>query len=389
MFSSFFSPASSAKEKPAAALMKLPVEKNMSGQPRPKAPSKDRQKELRQWERTRKWPTAGQIKEDSSGEEGSEEGKELQLDVMSDYGGSDQSPKSPGVKSPKDGANNLEPLSSYEQRVLKLERGDATQGDTSKSTNANKQQDVDKDTIQKARDHHHRKKLLMREKLLEEERLNKEMVARINDETGINAVQASRVIVSVARVKLKMMDQKMKMYEESEAKQSDGVLRARKLLNWTATLSVLAKFAEKMKTPIIRKTMEEQYLKSLPAPPPPPPLASPPDAGDEELHEKYEAIIERYRPQWMEEGRKALGEEKFEALRNMKDGPASREKKLVAQKCIEQARGVLSQQEYLELLRKAWRLGDDHAALEEYNQHEFATKIANDESSSSSSARKR
>lgn len=288
---------------------------------------------------------------------------------------------------PKDSTiDDLPALTSYEQRILKLETDDPNR--TVAKKEHKQQQDADKDQRRQERDANHRKKLLMREKLLEEERLNKEMMARINDESGVNAVQASRVIVSVARVKLKMMSQKMKMYEESEAKQSDGVLRARKLLMWTATLSVLSKFADKMRTPLIRQKMEEQYLKSLPAPPPPPPLAAPPDAGDEELHEKYEAIIERYRPQWMEEGRKALGEEKFENLRNMKDGPASREKKLVAQKCIEQARSVLSQQEYLELLRKAWRLGDDHAALEEYNQHEFATKITNDESGSSS-ARKR
>jgi len=370
------------------------VEKNTTGAPRAKAlaPAKEKLKELHQWDRTRCLRNVPNIDpDDSSGEDRDDDGtgKELQLQDMSDNEGSDQSPTSQGGKSmiPKDSTiDDLPALTSYEQRILKLETDDPNR--TVAKKEHKQQQDADKDQRRQERDANHRKKLLMREKLLEEERLNKEMMIRINDESSINAVQASKVIVSVARVKLKMMSQKMKMYEESEAKQSDGVLRARKLLIWTATLSVLSKFAVKMRTPLIRQKMEEQYLKSLPAPPPPPPLAAPPDAGDEELHEKYEAIIERYRPQWMEEGRKALGEEKFENLRNMKDGPASREKKLVAQKCIEQARSVLSQQEYLELLRKAWRLGDDHAALEEYNQHEFATKITNDESGSSS-ARKR
>lgn len=369
----------------------VPTEQISSGGgPRAKQKAKEAAKALRQWERTRSSVPNKNAPDNSSEEDLDDIGEEIRaLDDMSDHGDGSPGDGSPSsAMSPKNTQETEKPLPalvSYEQRVLLLGRGEAVQGETNKSLSTNNIEEEDSEA-RAAKDRSNLRKLLMREKMLEEERQNKEMVARINDESGVNAVQASRVIVSVARVKLKMMSQKMKMYEEAEAKQNDGNLRARKLMQWTATLSVLSKFVTKMKTPMIRKTMEEMYLKSLPAPPPPPPLAAPPDAGDEELHEKYEAIIERYRPQWLEEGQKALGAEKFEALQNMKDGPASREKKMVAQRCIEQARGVLSQQEYLELLRKAWRLSDDHASLDEYNQAEFARKIANSENQNSSSS---
>merc|ERR1719199_2418020 len=94
-------------------------------------------------------------------------------------------------------------------------------------------------------------------------------------------------------------------------------------------------------------------------------------------------MIHRYENQWRTEGQRVLGKDKFEDIRNMpRNGPAQREKKIIAEKCLQQANEVLNEAEYQELLRKAWRLGDDHAALSEYNPVEFARRVANSSGSS-------
>jgi len=169
----------------------------------------------------------------------------------------------------------------------------------------------------------------------------------------------------------------MILYEESERLGTEDSLRSRKLLVWTAGLSFLKRFEEKMQEPEIMEAKMRNYLKNLPAPPPPPPAEAPPNDEDEELHDKYEEMIRKYKKQWTAEGNKVLGPAKFEEIRNRtKDGPASKEKKIIAAKCLEEAGQVLNEDEYQELLRKAWRLRDDHAALTEYDPKAFAREVA-------------
>merc|ERR1719456_1456102 len=144
-----------------------------------------------------------------------------------------------------------------------------------------------------------------------------------------------------------MMRQKMKLYEEAEFQGTESNLRARKLLSWIATLSFLRRFDEKMQLPEIVKAKTEVYLTNLEPPPPPPPPEEPPDSEEEELHDKYEAMIRRYEDQWKKEGQRVLGKEKFEDIRNMpRNGPAEREKKIIAQRCLQQAGEVLNEAEY-------------------------------------------
>merc|ERR1719313_281817 len=100
---------------------------------------------------------------------------------------------------------------------------------------------------------------------------------------NLNAMQASRVIVGVAQVKLDLMKQKMARYKEAENQGTDQTLRSKRLLSWVATLSFLRKFDELMTTDKdIQKIKNQNYLKNLAPPPPPPPAGPPPDDEDEE-----------------------------------------------------------------------------------------------------------
>lgn len=225
-----------------------------------------------------------------------------------------------------------------------------------------------------------RHQLKVNEKLLAEELSRTDRVRRQESIGVVSQVQASRAIVSVSKVKLSLMRQKMTQYEESEKMGTEDSVRARKLLVWAAGLSFLKAFDVKMKQPEIEEAKMRNYLKNLDLnnpPPPPPPAEEPPNDEDEELHDKYEAMVRKYKKQWTAEGNKVLGPAKFEEIRNRtKDGPASKEKKIIAAKCLEEAGQVLNEDEYQELLRKAWRLQDDHAALSEYDPKAFAREVA-------------
>lgn len=284
---------------------------------------------------------------------------------------------------PGDATISTMQLPSYEQTVLKLKNPSLKRhelGDEEDDSDESDQGPQDSAaSAQKML-----QELKMREKLLEEEKAQKEIEQQAENLSGVNALSASRVIVGVAKVKLNMMKQKMKLYEEAQVQGTEDNLRARKLFSWIASLSVLRRFDEKMQLPEIEQEKVEVYLKNLDPPPPPPPPEEPPDSEEEELHEKYEAMIHRYEKQWRTEGQRVLGKDKFEDIRNMpRNGPAEREKKIIAQKCLEQAREVLAEGEYQELLRKAWRLGDDHAAFSEYNPGEFARRVAEEKDKSS------
>lgn len=278
------------------------------------------------------------------------------------------------------------PLPSFEESVWKLRDPRLTKQSEFADVDDDDDDDVGmKDLV--ALEHQQLKlqnELKMREKLLEEEKVIKEQDLARNNMSGVNALSASRVIVGVAKVKLNMMRQKMKLYEEAEYQGTEANLRARKLLTWMAILSFLQKFDSKMIEPDIKQAKRIEYLKRLEPPPPPPPAEEPPNSDDEELHDKYEAMIRRYENDWQAEGQKVLGEDKFREVQKglMKDRkgmtPAKREKDEIAKACLAKAQHVMNESEYQELLRKAWRLSDDHADLDTYDPAAWAAKLAKD-----------
>lgn len=268
-------------------------------------------------------------------------------------------------------------LPSYETRVLQLHAKKIKKVEDSDDSDDSDEENKKDPAAIRAQQLKQQQMLKHREKMLEEEKLHKAAELESNTSRGMNAVSASRVIVGVARVKLGMMKQRMKVFEEAEEQGTQGNLRARRILEWTAILSFLKRFDKVMSTPNIMKIKTEVYLNSLPPPPPPPPIEDPPDAEDQELHEKYEAMIRKYETQWRTEGQRVLGIEKFEEIRNMRNGPAAREKKEIARARLDKAHQVLDEAQHQELLRQAWRLGDDHMALSEYNPVEFARQHAN------------
>lgn len=344
----------------------LPVEKNATGVPRGKAPAKG--KLLPKWE----------MNSSSSSDE----------DIMGD--GSDDGPMSPAgahgtTPQTRDAVpfgeedearaaavRAIKPLMSYEEAVWKLK--DPRQG---------RKNGLDDDDEKNPAAHAMAKlklmnELKMREKLLEEENITKEHDAQLDSLTGAKALTSSRVIVGVAKVKLNMIRQKMKLYEEAEFQGTEQNLRARKLLTWMASLAFLQKFDAKMRDPGIKEAKRMEYLRQLEPPPPPPPPEEPPDSEDEELHEKYEAMIRRYEKQWLTEGHKTLGKDRFTEIQNMRgNGPAAREKKEIARRCIEDAHHVMNEADYQELLKKAWRLTDDHSDLvKDYDPAKFRAQMA-------------
>lgn len=279
---------------------------------------------------------------------------------------------------------NMPPLQSYEQTVLRLDqnkRNPLTGGPGGRDGNEGMEKGQGNSAEEALKQKRLKHELKMREKMLEEERCARDQELQQASKSGVNQISASRIIVGVAKVKLNMMRQKMKLYEESERMGTEDGLRARKLLIWTASLSFLRKFEEKMQEEDIMEAKKRNYLKNLAPPPPPPPPEEPPNPEDEELHDQYETMIRRYEKLWTAEGKKVLGTEKFEEIRNRtKDGPASKEKEIISAKCLQEAREVLNEVEYQELLRKAWRLRDDHSDLKDYDPEAFAREVANSSS---------
>merc|ERR1712125_101924 len=152
----------------------------------------------------------------------------------------------------------------------------------------------------------------------------------------------------------------------------DTKLRERRLLTWLCLFSVLEKFDQRLKLPEIADVKEARFLRALPPPPPPPPPQAPPSAADEDLHYRYEEMKARYEPQWKNAGRMALGEEKFDAIRSLENGPAEKEKVLISQKCLERANQVMSEREHQEFIRKAWCLENDWSSVDEVNPNDIA-----------------
>lgn len=180
-----------------------------------------------------------------------------------------------------------------------------------------------------------------------------------------SAARAVKLIQDVARVKLHYVRQRMKLYRAAEEAGRDTKMRERKLLTWLALFSVLQKFDRRLKEPEIADVKEARFLRALPPPPPPPPPMAPPSKDDEELHYRYEEMKARYEPQWKNAGRMVLGEEKFDAIRSLENGPAEKEKLLISQKCLEKANHVMSEREHQEFIRKAWCLENDWESLDE------------------------
>jgi len=370
-------PQRGAPQLPVAA---LPIERS-TGKPRPKAPA-IRPKLLPSWEA----PSDDECPEDFM-DDGTDDGREDEFVRGRNGQSGDRSPLSSGfdITDVSDAhLPSMAPLRSYEETVLKLKPPgfspkkprDAAQGELGDGSTAGTDESKGAGGSPVAQ-LKLQNELKMREKLLEEEKLQKCQDLQRDNSSALNSASAARIIVSVAKVKLNMMRQKMKLYDEAEYQGTEANLRARKLLTWVASLSFLKKFDEKMQLGEIERAKTDHYLTSLPLPPPPPPPEDPPDSEEEELHEKYEAMIRRYEGSWNKEGQRVLGKDKFEEVRNKRSGPAEKEKKIIAQKCLQRANEVLNEAEYQEFLRKAWRLGDDHAALTEYNAQEFARQAAN------------
>jgi len=187
--------------------------------------------------------------------------------------------------------------------------------------------------------------------------------------------RAARLIQEVCRVRLCFVRQRMKRYHQAEKQGMDDTLREKKLLTWFALLSVLQRFNEVMTRPAELEQQNRRYLELLDReapPPPPPPLKEPPKVADEELHYRYRERRQKYAHAWEKAGRRVVGQEAFDRIRNLESGPAEQEKQLVAQKCYDHAMEAMSEQEHQEYLQRAWRLENDWASLDDpQTAHEF------------------
>eukprot|EP00928_Gymnodinium_smaydae_P070876 TRINITY_DN54622_c0_g1_i1.p1 TRINITY_DN54622_c0_g1~~TRINITY_DN54622_c0_g1_i1.p1 ORF type:complete len:897 (+),score=187.39 TRINITY_DN54622_c0_g1_i1:128-2692(+) len=202
----------------------------------------------------------------------------------------------------------------------------------------------------------------------------------------MQSLKAVSLVQDVMRIKLRFIKQRMRACAQAHTAGQDGDLRARRMLVWLSLLKVMSTLGKKLRTPEIRDAMELNYLRSLPPPPPPPPAEDPPTKEDEALHYQYEEMRALYEPQWSRAGKRALGPDKFNKLRTMEKGPADAEKKIIAQKCLEQAMSVMDERKHQEYVRKAWRLEHDRASLEDVDEEEFRSWV--DKSIAAIAARK-
>eukprot|EP00747_Dinoflagellata_sp_TGD_P183717 gnl/TRDRNA2_/TRDRNA2_38811_c0_seq1.p1 gnl/TRDRNA2_/TRDRNA2_38811_c0~~gnl/TRDRNA2_/TRDRNA2_38811_c0_seq1.p1 ORF type:complete len:489 (-),score=151.16 gnl/TRDRNA2_/TRDRNA2_38811_c0_seq1:50-1450(-) len=185
---------------------------------------------------------------------------------------------------------------------------------------------------------------------------------------------ASRLIQQLIRIKKKFMGQRMKLFQQAEEMGRDTKMREQRLMVWVALLSVCNKFEAKMHTKEIIEARTIKFLKTLDPPPPPPPKEEPPSEKDEQLHYDYEAARAKWAHVWEKEGRMSLGMEKFAEITTMGRGHAEEEKRKIAEKCLERAVAVMSEQEHQAYLKKAWRLQNDFADESEYNAKDFARR---------------
>jgi len=174
---------------------------------------------------------------------------------------------------------------------------------------------------------------------------------------------AARLIQEVGKLKNGLLNQRMEMYYQAESQGREDQLRERKLLTWMTLLNVLAKINQEMSKPAKQDLRNKKFLQELDEecpPPPPPPMRPPPSQEEEDLHYRYEAMKAKYAWQWDKAGKKVLGWEKFEKVKNMQNEKdettafAFKHKKIMAQRCIDHAINAMSEKEHTEWLRKAW-----------------------------------
>jgi len=204
-------------------------------------------------------------------------------------------------------------------------------------------------------------------RMIEEEVVNQER-EKHNRASMLRRTRAAKLIQEVSKMNLSIMKQRMQMYRQAERQHRDEQMRERKLLTWFALFSIFAKFNEVMARPEKMDKRQKQYLELLDLtdpPPPAPPLKDPPKDFDEMLHYRYEERRVRYADRWEKAGKMVVGQEKFEKILNMENGPAEREKKAIASKCFTKAAEVMSEQEHQEYLQKAWRLENDWVCMDD------------------------
>lgn len=182
---------------------------------------------------------------------------------------------------------------------------------------------------------------------------------------------AARLIQEVGKLKNGLLGQRMEMYKQAETQGREEQLREKKLLTWMALLNVLSKINEEMKDPPKQGRHNEKFLRELDAecpPPPPPPQRPPPSKEEEELHYRYEEMKLKYEHQWDRAGKKVLGKEKFEKVKNMQSDKddntafAFKQRKVQAGRCLDNAINSMSEKDHYEWLRKAWCF--EHEILE-------------------------
>jgi len=167
---------------------------------------------------------------------------------------------------------------------------------------------------------------------------------------------AARLIQEVGKLKNGLLGQRMEMYKQAEAQGREEQLREKKLLTWMALLNVLSKINEEMKDPPKQGRHNEKFLRELDDECPPPP----PSKEEEELHYRYEEMKLKYEHQWDRAGKKVLGKDKFEKVKNMQNDKddttafAFKQRKTMAQKCLDNAINSMSEKDHYEWLRKAW-----------------------------------
>mmetsp|Transcript_43792 Transcript_43792/g.101154 ORF Transcript_43792/g.101154 Transcript_43792/m.101154 type:complete len:413 (-) Transcript_43792:67-1305(-) len=175
----------------------------------------------------------------------------------------------------------------------------------------------------------------------------------------IRSTQAARTIQMIVRMKHDFKKQRMQYYYEAEDSGRDQLLREKKLLVWVGLFSVLQKFDDHLQKPNAMSMLNAKVLKGLPAPPPPPPKGAPPSKEDELLHDEYEKNRALYMRQWTREGEMTLGKEKFEEMRKNPMGLAEKQKELIARVQMRKAMKAMSEKQFQDCLKKAWRLMND------------------------------
>jgi len=184
-------------------------------------------------------------------------------------------------------------------------------------------------------------------------------------------MKAANLIQECSRVKLGYCRQRMQMYFDADACGRKPDIRAKMLMTYFSLLSVFARINEVLAEPAFLEKKNFLYRERLDRevpPPPPPPCKDPPNPEDEELHYRYEMSRMKYAQEWERAGRMVVGQENFEKkIRNLekKDGPAEKEKRLIAAKCYEKAVEVMSEKEHHEYMLKAWRLENDWMSMDD------------------------